>query len=212
MLIVFQIIVLLFSAIIHEVSHGLAALKLGDKTAQIQGRLSLNPAKHLDPFGSIILPLLLAISSLPVFGYAKPVPYNPYNLKNPKRGAALIAAAGPGSNFILAIIFALLIRAMAFFDLLALGGGMVLVLFNIIVIINLILGFFNLIPIPPLDGSKILFYFFPARLGGGLERFLNQYGFYLLIFLVFFTNIPFLEPLVLNTHRLLVGGSLAALF
>src|SRR3989338_4079103 len=105
-IILFQIIVLFFSVVIHEVSHGVVALMLGDKTAKDAGRLTLNPLKHIDPFGSVLLPVLLLIAQSPIlFAWAKPVPYNPYNLKNPKSGAALIAAAGPLSNIILAVIF-----------------------------------------------------------------------------------------------------------
>src|SRR3989344_8699741 len=101
----FQIIVLIFSVMIHEISHGAVALKLGDTTARDLGRLTLNPLKHLDPIGSFLLPLILAISHAPVIGWAKPVPYNPFNLRDPKRGAAIIGVAGPISNIALAIVF-----------------------------------------------------------------------------------------------------------
>ena len=147
----FVLVVVMFSAVIHEVMHGYAADKLGDPTARYAGRLTLNPIPHLDLFGSVILPLLLTLSGSPLFfGWAKPVPYNPYNLiKAPYWGEAIVAFAGPLSNFALALVAALLIRIGIF--PLELAG----VIFTIVVV-NVMLGFFNLIPIPPLDGSKIL--------------------------------------------------------
>src|SRR3989344_5382087 len=110
---IFQIIVLIFSVVIHEVSHGYVAEYLGDPTARLAGRLTLNPIKHIDPFGSGILPVILVITHSPIlFGWAKPVPYNPYNLRDPISGGAKIAAAGPISNLLLALIFAIAFRVM----------------------------------------------------------------------------------------------------
>jgi Zn-dependent protease len=152
---------ILMSIIIHEVSHGFAAYLLGDDTAKRRGRLSLNPLKHIDRFGTIILPILLLVLSggTFAFGYAKPVPLNPYNFKNFKRDTAYSAAAGPAANFIIATILAIIFRL--FFA--RLDGSMVnafqVVLFKAVyigVFFNLFLGLFNLIPIPPLDGSKVL--------------------------------------------------------
>ncbi|MEK7627833.1 MAG: site-2 protease family protein [Patescibacteria group bacterium] len=152
--IIFNIVIIVFSVVIHEVSHGYMANFLGDPTARLQGRLTLNPISHLDPFGSVILPLMLSLSSSPLlFGWAKPVPYNPYNLR---RGGlwseALVAGAGPASNLAIALMFALFIR---------IGSNMgvsesVLALSLMVVGINVMLALFNLVPIPPLDGSKIL--------------------------------------------------------
>lgn len=155
----FVIVIIMFSAVIHEVMHGVAADKLGDPTARYAGRLTLNPIPHLDPFGSVFLPLILAFTNSPIFfGWAKPVPYNPYNLiRSPRWGEAIVAAAGPLSNFAIALITTLFIRADFFsreFDA---------VLF-LVVSVNVMLGFFNLIPIPPLDGSKILSAVLPSPL------------------------------------------------
>jgi len=149
--IIFQIIILIFSVIVHEVSHGAMAYYLGDMTAKRAGRLTLNPIPHIDMMGSVILPVLMVLSHSPIlFGWAKPVPYNPYNLiRGGKWAEAMVAFAGPASNFALAIIFGLLMR----FGLIPLEA---MSLAFMAVFINLLLGIFNLIPIPPLDGSKVL--------------------------------------------------------
>jgi len=198
MMVVFQLIVLLFSVIIHEVSHGLMALFLGDDTAEKSGRLSLNPLVHLDLFGSIILPLLLFFGTHGsfVFGWAKPVPFNPLNLRHPRRDTALVAVAGPLANISLAVIFGIIIRFLE-------GGAFASLIpfLNIIVLLNLILAVFNLIPIPPLDGSKILFYFFPSA---QLEFFLNKYSL-LLILLVLFFGFSLIWPLVSWLFKLITG-------
>ncbi|MEY4746984.1 MAG: hypothetical protein RLZZ416_33 [Candidatus Parcubacteria bacterium] len=145
----FLILVIVFSAIIHEVMHGVAAEWLGDKTARYAGRLTLNPIPHIDPFGSIILPLFFALSNSPFFfAWAKPVPYNPYNLKPGRFSEAIVAGAGPASNLAIALLGGLLVRSGMF-------GGMSDVIF-LVVLVNTMLFAFNLIPIPPLDGSKVL--------------------------------------------------------
>jgi len=190
---IFYLIVIIFSIIIHEVAHGWAALKLGDDTALRLGRLTLNPIPHIDPFGSIILPFFLWFTAMmtgstPIlFGWAKPVPYNPFNLKNPRRDSALLALAGPAANLTLALIFGLIIRFAHFWPLLL----KTLPFLTIIVIMNLVLGLFNLLPIPPLDGSKILFYFINDV---KVEALFERYGFaFLIIFLVFgsrFLSLP----------------------
>jgi Zn-dependent protease len=153
---------ILMSIIIHEVSHGLAAYMLGDDTAKRQGRLTFNPIKHIDTFGTIILPILLLMTTRGglAFGYAKPVPINPYNFKNYKKDTALTAAAGPLSNFIIAIVLSLILRLIigSLDPYMQIGTGLqtiLKVIYNII-FINLFLGLFNLIPFPPLDGSKVL--------------------------------------------------------
>lgn len=195
---VFQLIILLFSVIIHEVFHGLAALYFGDDTAEKMGRLTLNPIKHLDPIGSVLLPLILVImNSGFVFGWAKPVPYNPLKLKNPRRDTALLALSGPLANFSLALFFGLITRVImitsSFISLLP--------YLMFIVWINLILGIFNLMPIPPLDGSKILFYLFPSR---ELEMILSQYGIILLLFFIMFAG-SIILPLVMIFFSLFTG-------
>jgi len=155
--------VLVFSAILHEIAHGIVAERLGDPTARLMGRLTLNPKSHIDPFMSILLPLLLVLSGSPViFGAAKPVPVDPFNLREPKKDMALVSLAGPGTNVLIAIIAAIVLKLLAFmppniiFDLVGF-------LAQAFVYVNLLLAIFNLIPIPPLDGSKILAMFLPDR-------------------------------------------------
>lgn len=144
------IVMVFYSIIIHEVSHAFAAFALGDDSAQRAGRLSFNPKKHIDPFGTIILPLLLFFFRAGfVYGYAKPVPFNPYNFRNYKRDAGITALAGPISNILIAILLSVL------FHLSRSIPELQLILFNVI-FLNLLLAFFNLIPVPPLDGSKVL--------------------------------------------------------
>ena len=201
----FQIAILIFSVVIHEVSHGYAALLLGDRTAYYEGRLTLNPAKHLDPFGSILLPVILAISRLPIIGWAKPVPYNPYNLKNQKWGPAIVGAAGPAANLILALFFGLAIRLVPNF---ARGfSGVFLLNFitiaSAIVLVNIWLAVFNLVPIPPLDGSKVLFALMPHQFRD-IERFLEQYGFILFLLFIFFFS-GALAPAVIFLFRFITG-------
>jgi len=179
-IIIFSLIVLLFSIVIHEVAHGSVAYHLGDPTAKYAGRLTLNPLKHLDPFGSVILPILLLMISRGAFaiGYAKPVPINPYNFRDQKWGTLKVAIAGPATNFLIAIIFGLIIR---FVNL----PESLFIFFSIISIYNLLLGIFNLVPIPPLDGSHILFAFLPEK-WSSIKISLQRYGLFILIFFIFF--------------------------
>lgn len=205
---IFSLIVLLFSVMIHELAHGYVAYSLGDPTAKYAGRLTLNPLKHLDPFGSMILPLLLLMATGgqgPIFGWAKPVPINPYNFKDQKWGALKVAISGPATNFGIAIIFGLLIRflnlpqAAPFIELL-----------GIITIYNFLWGIFNLVPIPPLDGSWILFRFLPPA----FDRFkmvFSQYGLLILIFFIFFGGLTGLSILANMLYILATGASLSLL-
>ena len=158
---IFVVIIIIFSAIIHEVMHGVAADSLGDKTARYAGRLTLNPIPHLDPFGSVILPLIFALSGSPIFfGWAKPVPYNPYNLRPGRFSEAIVAGAGPASNLVIALLAGIVIR-------LGFLGPVVGDVLFLIVAINVMLCVFNLIPVPPLDGSKVLEAILPRQLQYG---------------------------------------------
>ena len=182
----FLIIILLFSIVIHEVSHGTMALYLGDPTAKYAGRLTLNPIKHLDPIGSVILPLFLILMAKLmgggiIFGWAKPVPINPYNFRDQKYGSAKVALAGPGSNLAIALVFGLALR---FFPAIATIPGLPL-MFSYIVYINILLAVFNLLPVPPLDGSHILFTFLPPGMEN-IKIFLSQFGLFILLFIIFF--------------------------
>jgi len=182
----FLIVILLFSIVIHEVSHGTMALYLGDPTAKYAGRLTLNPIKHLDPIGSVILPLFLILMAKLmgggiIFGWAKPVPINPYNFRDQKYGSAKVALAGPGSNLAIALVFGLALR---FFPAISAIPGLEL-MFSYIVYINILLAIFNLLPVPPLDGSHILFTFLPPGMEN-LKIFLSQFGLFILLFIIFF--------------------------
>ncbi len=180
------IIIFLFSVVLHEVAHGWVAYALGDPTAKYAGRLTLNPLKHLDPVGSILLPGILILMRLwggggIVFGWAKPVPINPYNFRDQKYGSAKVALAGPLVNISLALIFGLALRFLPIIFLIPAISE----IFELIVEVNLILAIFNLLPVPPLDGSHILFTFLPQR-AQQLKIFLAQYGLIVLIFIIFF--------------------------
>ena len=202
---IFSLLVLLFSAIIHEVSHGFSAKLQGDNTAEAAGRLTLNPLPHLDPFGSVLLPLILAIPALfgaptIIIGWAKPVPFNPNNLKNKKWGPALVALAGPAVNILLAIIFGFIMRFFSLSFLPAFG-----LFLAVIVWINLLLAIFNLIPIPPLDGSKILFALFPYS-WRDIEVWLERYGFILILLFIFF-GFNLILPIIFFLFRMITGQS-----
>lgn len=178
---IFSIIILIFSVVIHEVSHGYAALFEGDRTAEMQGRLTLNPLKHIDPVGSIIVPALCLLLGGFMFGWAKPVPINPYNFRNQKWGEAIVALAGPLSNLVLALVFGIVLR----FSSNAFVNSPTGDILSIIVLINLTLAIFNLIPIPPLDGSRLFFSLLPARFNK-MRAMLDRYGLILVLLLIFF--------------------------
>ncbi|TAK95105.1 site-2 protease family protein [Patescibacteria group bacterium] len=212
-LIVFQVMILIMSVVIHEVSHGMAALWLGDPTAKYAGRLTLNPLRHLEIWGSLVVPILMITFFHMGFGWAKPVPYNPYNLRDQKYGPALVGVAGPLSNILIAIVFGIAARLIYFpnsmvkveiisnFFSAVSGGGytelaqniygsfaaIFFLLFTMIGVVNVFLAFFNLIPIPPLDGSKLLFSLLPINTE--MKIMLEQFGFmFLLIILLFYSR------------------------
>ncbi len=169
--IILSLVILILSIIAHEVAHGYAANSLGDPTARLAGRLTLNPIPHIDLMGSIIIPILLISTNSPIlFGWAKPVPYNPYNLKNQRWGEAFVAIAGSATNIFLAIIFGLIVRfgQQAGFD------STSITIAGIIALTNLFLGLFNLIPFPPLDGFTVLRSILPWHLSSGITRFEQQ--------------------------------------
>lgn len=200
---IFYIIVLIMSVVIHEYAHGYTAYLLGDNTARLQGRLTLNPLKHLDPFGSVILPLLLIFMNAGfVIGWAKPVPYNPANLRDEKKGKFLVAIAGILANLLIAIIFGLLMRFAP--SLFGIGyDSPFFKITSIIVLLNLVLFLFNLIPIPPLDGSKILFSYLPLKYRY-IENFLEKWGMFILLFFIIFLWSKF-APLIYIAFFLITG-------
>lgn len=198
---IFYIAILIMSVVVHEVSHGFVANILGDGTARHAGRLTLNPLKHLDPMGSFVVPTLMYMSSGFMFGWAKPVPYNPYNLKDQKWGEAKVAAAGPLSNLLIALVFGLVLR----FGTDAIGLTEVSIkMLYLIVQLNLMLAVFNLVPIPPLDGSKILFSALPYHLRY-IQDFMEQYWLIFIVIFIFFLS-GILSPVVEYLFRLIAGG------
>ncbi len=198
--------------VFHEFMHGWAAWKLGDNTAKAHGRLSFNPLKHIDPFGTVILPLLLIIMGGPVFGYAKPVPYNPANFKNPRRDDLIVGLAGPSGNLILALIGSVLMFALqgmyttAAPDLFVYFYGVFLPIF---IMVNLYLMFFNLLPIPPLDGSSIFAFILPQKYLPQYYR-IQQYA--LPVFLIVIFVLPYLIHMnLISMYLNVTAGNVAAL-
>ena len=192
----FFIIVIVFSAIFHEYMHAWVADQLGDHTARHAGRLTLNPKAHIDPFGSVILPLIMAL--LPgnfLFAYAKPVPFNPYNLIYRRWGPAFVALAGPLSNLFLAFVFGMAVRYAP--------ETSATPFFMIIVMANLALAVFNLVPIPPLDGSKLLYALLPDSMWQ-VKKALEQYGFVFLLIFIFFL-FPVIIPIMSFLFELFTG-------
>ena len=195
----FYFFIVIPSAIIHEYAHGWMADRLGDPTARYAGRLTLNPKAHIDLWGTILMPVLLYLGTAGnfLFAYAKPVPYNPYNLKDQKWGPALVGLAGPMSNLLLAMAFAALLRSpIIWSDTMA-------SMFFIILRVNVMLMVFNLIPIPPLDGSKVLYALLPDS-AWQLKQILERYGFMILLIFIFFL-FNLITPIIDWVTRLLIG-------
>src|SRR6476661_9248614 len=176
---------LVIAIVFHEVAHGLAARKLGDPTAARKGRLTLNPIKHIDPFGTLILPLLLAVSHAPIFGWAKPVPVNYRRLRNPRRDMILVALAGPGMNLLLALVGAAILGVTVAVAGDVRTGAPAFVAANALnfVLINIFLAVFNLLPVPPFDGGHVVEGLLPGPLAVKFRR-LGRYSLFLLMILL----------------------------
>ena len=196
---VFFFLVIIPSAIIHEYAHGWMADQLGDPTARYAGRLSLNPKVHIDKWGTLLMPLILFFitSGSFLFAYAKPVPYNPYNLKNQKTGPMWVALAGPLSNLLLALLFGITLQVLPFSNISQ--------FLYIIVYANVLLAVFNLVPIPPLDGSKILYALIPDS-QYKIKMVLEQYKFVILLVFIFF-GFKFIRPIIYFLTDLFTGGT-----
>lgn len=186
MLAIISLIILVYSAILHEIAHGLVAQYLGDPTARLMGRLTLNPKSHIDPIMSIALPLILILSGSPVvFGAAKPVPVDPFNLRDGRKDIALVSLAGPATNFLIAAIAALLIKTLVFLPIDSSLGIFINWFLLTVARLNLLLAIFNLIPIPPLDGSKIFALILPEREAAQYLA-IGSVGIFILFFLLMF--------------------------
>lgn len=186
-------LIFIYSIILHEMAHGFVAEKLGDPTAKISGRLTLNPIPHIDPLLSILFPLLLFFTRSPViFGAAKPVPIDPYNFRNPRKDLGLVGLAGPATNLSIAIVLSLLARLLS--AVLPFNYSVVVnqILSNA-VYLNIALGLFNLIPVPPLDGSRVLASVLPPKYGYIFDS-IERFGFFIIFFLLLFPNSLFSLP------------------
>jgi len=206
---------LIFAIVLHEVAHGWVANKLGDHTARDMGRLTLNPIPHIDLFGTIILPVMCIVLHSPIFGYAKPVPINPYNFKNPRKGMAISSLAGPGINIAMAVAFSFLLRvvipALEGFSP-KLAGDWFLVPVSLMlgygVMINVVLAILNLVPIPPLDGSRVVYWLLPDKAAAAYYR-LERYGMLILLALVGFGLLGYIiTPVIRPILSLLLGGDI----
>ena len=192
-----SIIILIMSVVVHELSHGYVAELLGDPTPRLKGRLTLNPFKHLELFGSLIVPVITSMAGF-TFGWAKPVQWNPYNVKNKRWGELLISIAGPLSNIFIALVFGLVVRF---------AGPSLSISFiqiaSYVIAINIVLAVFNLIPLPPLDGSKVLFSLLPAKFLW-IRETLERYSIFLFLILVFFLW-RFVQPIIPWIFKVIVG-------
>ncbi|MES2223392.1 MAG: site-2 protease family protein [Patescibacteria group bacterium] len=194
----FQIAVIIVSIIFHELAHGYTAYFLGDPTAKYEGRLTLNPLKHLEIFGSILVPIITYSLGGVVFGWAKPVPYNPYNIKN-KYGEVMVAVAGPLSNFLVAFVFALYFRSLEATAMTAPNGQLAL----LIIMVNITLGVFNMIPIPPLDGFKVFTGLLPYNFRYIKEYIEKNILLFIVIFILGFSFV--MDPIVTWLFRIMTG-------
>jgi Zn-dependent protease len=205
--------VLIFSIVLHEVAHGWVARREGDPTAAMLGRLTLNPVSHVDPIGSVLVPGLLALTGAPILGWAKPVPVNPRNFRDYKKGDILVSLAGVTVNLLLAFVFAFVLVLLVWANRLAPGLGatwQILVgMAQYGITINLVLVLFNLLPIPPLDGSHVFYHLLPPELAVRYRE-LGRYGMLILFALLFFVGFDFLWAPVLWLQGIVL--SLAGFF
>jgi len=187
------VVPLIIAIVFHEVAHGLVAKRLGDTTAEERGRLTLNPLKHVDPFGTVILPLILAISHAPVFGWAKPVPVNYARLRHPRRDMVLVALAGPGMNLLLALLGAIILAVTLAVSSNPNSPTTLLIAANALnfVLINIFLGVFNLLPVPPFDGGHVVEGLLPPPLAIGFRK-IGRYS--LLVFVILLLVLPAISP------------------
>ena len=197
------LIPLTFAIVFHEVAHGRSALWFGDRTAHEEGRLSLNPIRHVDPIGTVVLPLILAISGAPIFGWAKPVPVVPSRMRNPRWNMVAVAAAGPLSNIILAFLAAFILVAAWPVLSVTQSAGLLFLKANLnnFIAINLFLALFNMLPVPPFDGSKVLGGLLPPRLGDRFAR-LDRYAFPIMLSLL--VVLPLVAPQANIVQNLLI--------